>query len=279
MSSDGARHEERGYTTKDVARMLGLDPALVRAFARAGIEEVSKGPRGEMRFGFRDLVLLRAARNLVTASIPPVRVREILRKLRSRMPPGEPASGARLAAEGGRVVARLGGRTWDAESGQARFEFGGAEAPPLRRIAPGEEEAGAPVFEADEWLELGVRLEPFAPEEARESFRRCLELRPRHPEAHARLGRMLQSQGEFAAAAEHHALAVEAEPSDADHHHDLGLALEGLGRLADAMKAWRDCVRLEPGHADAYLHLAVAADRAGDKRAALEYLAAYHRLT
>ena len=92
----------------------------------------------------------------------------------------------------------------------------------------------------------GTRLESFAPEEARESFRRCLELRPRHAAAHARLGRMLQEQGEFAAAAEHHGLAVDAEPSDAEHHFQLGLALEGLGRLSDAMRAWRDSVRLDP---------------------------------
>lgn len=280
MTADGDAAGAPGeYTAKDVGRLLRLDPALVRSFARAGLGEVRRGPRGELRFDFRDLVLLRAARDLVCADVPARRVRDVLRKLRRQMPAGEPASGVRITAEDGRIVARLAGRAWDPDSGQARFEFEeGPRTAPLRRIVP-EDDDPPPVFEADEWCELGLRLEPFAPEEAREAYRRCLELRPRHVGGHVRLGRILQAEGEFAAALEHHRLALEAHPGDAELHFHLGVSFEGMGRFSDAMDAWRETVRLDPAHAEAYLAMAIAADRLGDKRASLRYLEAYHRLT
>lgn len=268
-----------GFTAQDVGRMLGLEPALVRSLARAGLGEIARGARGELRFGFRDLVILRAARNLLVARIPAARVREVLRRLREQLPAGEPASGARITAEDGRVAIRLGGRTWDPESGQSRLDFDDAPAvPPAARIGPAEA-METPVFEADEWYELAMRLEPFAPDESREAFRRCLELRPRHVAAHAQLGRLLQSFGENRAAVEHLVIAHDASPRDPEILFHLGAALEAMERVEEAMDAWRETVRLDDRHAEAYLSLAIAADRSGDREAALRYLSAYHRLT
>ena len=81
-----------GYGAREVAKMLGLSVAQVRAYVKAGFLTPSRGPRNELRFSFQDLVLLRTAKGLVSARIPPRRVRTALRKLRSQLPEGRPAA-------------------------------------------------------------------------------------------------------------------------------------------------------------------------------------------
>ena len=49
-----------GYTTHEVAELLGVPDASVRSWVRAGILEPERGARSEYRFSFRDLVLLKA---------------------------------------------------------------------------------------------------------------------------------------------------------------------------------------------------------------------------
>ena len=48
----------KSYTTRDVARLLGLSEAQVRSQAR-GYLAPDRGPRNAYRFSFQDLVLLR----------------------------------------------------------------------------------------------------------------------------------------------------------------------------------------------------------------------------
>src|SRR5438045_9006917 len=89
-----------GYGAREVAKMLGLSVSEVRAYVRAGFLEPTRGPRGEMRFSFQDLVLLRTAKGLVSARIAPRRVRSAPRKLKEQLPEGRPLRGGRTRAEG-----------------------------------------------------------------------------------------------------------------------------------------------------------------------------------
>ena len=50
----------KSYTTRDVAKLLGLSEAQVRSQAR-GYLAPDRGPRNAYRFSFQDLVLLRTA--------------------------------------------------------------------------------------------------------------------------------------------------------------------------------------------------------------------------
>ena len=58
------------YTTREVARLLEMPEQEVRAYARAGLIEPERGPRGTYQYTFRDLVLLRTARSLGAADVP-----------------------------------------------------------------------------------------------------------------------------------------------------------------------------------------------------------------
>ena len=64
-----------GYSTKDVANLLGLSVEQVRSYVRAGFLSPRQGPRGEYSFSFQDLVLLRTAKGLLAARVPRRRVR------------------------------------------------------------------------------------------------------------------------------------------------------------------------------------------------------------
>lgn len=270
-----------GYSTRDVAKLLGLSPAQVRGYARAGFLTPAKGPRGEFRFSFQDLVLLRAAKGLAAAKIPSRRIRVALRKLKEQLPQGRPLSGLRIAAEGERILVTDGETAWNPESGQLVLDFSVAElaakAGPLARrraqAARVEEK-----LTADEWYALGFDLEVTSPEEARDAYRRALELDPSHADAHVNLGRLLHEAGKVADAAAHYRLALDADPDHATAAFDLGIALEDLGRYGEAVSAYRQAIRADPTMADAYYNLARLYEKLGKKAAALRYLSKYRRL-
>jgi DNA-binding transcriptional MerR regulator len=112
-----------GYTTQDVARMIGVSAGRLRAYLRAGVLSPEKGTRGELRFSFQDLLLLRKAEGLVSQRISPHRVRRALKRLRERFTDAQPLTGVSLGTDGPQVVVHEGGARWQAESGQVLLAF------------------------------------------------------------------------------------------------------------------------------------------------------------
>jgi tetratricopeptide (TPR) repeat protein len=227
------------------------------------------------------LVLLRAAKGLAAARIPSRRIRIALRKLKQELPKGRPLSGLRIAADGERIVVTDGETAWNPESGQLVLDFSvselAAKAGPLTRrrarAARAEEK-----LTADEWYALGFDLEVTSPEEARDAYRRALELDPHHADAHVNLGRLLHEAGRVADAAAHYRLALDADPDHATAAYDLAIALEDLGRYSEAISAYQQAIRADPEMADAYYNLARLYEKMGKRAAALRYLSKYRRL-
>src|SRR2546427_11811715 len=108
----------KGYTSRDVAKLLGLTVAQVRGFARDGFLTPGRGPRGELQFSFQDLVILRTAKGLVAARIPTRRIRRALRRLRRELPRGRSLPELRLTAEHAPPVGGDGAATANPESHQ-----------------------------------------------------------------------------------------------------------------------------------------------------------------
>jgi len=278
-----------GYSTKDVATLLGLSAAQVRSYVRAGFLSPRQGPRGEYYFSFQDLVLLRTAKGLLAARVSQRRILLALQKLREQLPEGRSLSGVRISAEGHHVVVRDGRDVWNPESGQALFDFELAELAreastlPLRtpaRPAPAAVAAVAAIPEtAESWFVRGSDLEyDAAPEEAMAAYRRALELDASLPDAHLNLGRLLHERGETAEAESHYRQALAERPEDATAAFNLGVALQDLGRLRDAAKAYETALGSEPGCADAHYNLAGVYEKLGEREAAFRHLSAYRRL-
>jgi len=253
--------------------MLGLTPAQIRSYANKGFLTPERGDRGELRFGFRDLIILRTAGELSAARIPQRKVQRVLELLREQLPPGRSLTGVRIAADGERVVVSDGDAVWNPESGQALFDFSASELPidaPVR----------VPVShrDADELYDLGCELETTDAERARAAYERAIELDPEHADARVNLGRLLHEDRAPAAAEKQYRAALQSDPDHDVAWFNLGVALEDLGRLHEAAEAYRHAVALDPSNADAHYNLAGILERRGDKPGALRHLTAYRKL-
>lgn len=265
---------------RDVAATLGMSVRRVRSYA--AFVSPARGARGELRFSFQDLVLLRTAKELVEARVPAVRIRRALAKLKEELPGGRPLSAVRIVADGRSVAVRDGETTWNPESGQVLFGFAVADlatkaAPAARRSAAAARRKEREL-DAEEWYALGWDLEAVAPSEARDAYRRAVELDPRHADAHVNLGRLLHEAGEVRAAERHYRVALDADPEHPTATFNLAVALEDLGRREEAIAAYERALACEPDHADAHFNVARLLEEAGRTAAALRHLKAYRKL-
>jgi tetratricopeptide (TPR) repeat protein len=259
------------FTVREVSAMLGLSPSQIRAYAARGVLRPERGERGELRFGFEDLVILRTAGELAE-NVPERRVRRVLRHLRAQLADEKSLTGVRLEADGGgRVLVREGENVWNAESGQEVFDFEVSESRSIGVVAVREPTA-------EDWFELALDLEETAPGEAKAAYERAIGLDPHHVDAQVNLGRILHEGGAPLAAEKHYRAALEIEPDHGVAIFNLGVALEDLGRLAEAVKMYQKVIALEPDNYDAHYNLAGIYERRGDKAAAVQHLKICKRL-
>lgn len=286
-----------GYSSNDVAKMLDLSVGQIRSYTRAGVLRPRRGERGEFRYTFHDLVLLRAAKGLRAAEIPPRKIRHALTKLREQLPSGRPLTAVQISAAGETILVRDGRAVWDPESGQSFFDFDNAvpaeQASPAafevselaEKVAPfvrGRAErafGGERELDADEWFELAIELEATDAEQARDAYRKALDADPYHAEAHINLGRLLHEAGEPVAAEEHYRLALASRPDDPTALYNLGVSLDDLGNAEQAERAYLAAIEADRSFADAHYNLARLYEARGDKTAALRHYTLYRRAT
>jgi tetratricopeptide (TPR) repeat protein len=277
-----------GYSANEVEKMLGLSPARLSAYVRAGLLTPQRGTEGELRFSFQDLRLLRNAEGLVRDRVAPHRVRRALQRLQGRLDDQQPLSALQLEAEGNGVVVRDGSTRWQAESGQFLLDLSaagtaaGPDTPvsPLRpRSVPDDAPSTAPETSSPDLLyELACEQEESDPQQARETYLQLLALVPTHAEAHVALGRLLHQRGDLRAAEFHYRSALATRPDDATAAFNLGLALEDQGHVAAAIEAYEKSLTGNPRQADAHFNAARLYEKSGDYQAALRHLSAYRQL-
>jgi len=271
-----------GYSTAEVARLVGLSQQKVRSYVKSGFLEPRRGPRDEYRFSFQDLVVLRTARDLVKNRVPARRIRKALATLSKRLPRGRSLAELRIAAEGGEVVVREDGEAWNPESGQLVLDFRVAElARRAGALAPAmiEKVGSSESPTAEDWCDLGLELEASAPSEAAEAYRRCLVIEPGHADAHLNLGRLYHEEGRLKMAEEHYRQALILRPHDATAAFNLGVAYQDAGRLEEALSAYRRAVDADSNTADAYFNMSGIYEELGKRATAFQNLRIYKKLT
>lgn len=265
------------FGTNDVAKLAGLSPRAVRSMVRARYVVPTKGPRGQLRFSFQDLIVLRTARTLAT-KLPARRLGNALRALRGKVPVDAPAAGFTVAALGDDIIVHEAGTARDARSGQLLLAFDvRIDAAGVRLIdSPAESPGGAPPHDSCEAdFQAALALEDTDIEQAMEAYSKCIAAHG-HVGAHANLGRLLHLQGRIREAIEHYR--AHPEP-DAVLLFNLGVALEDLGETGEALAAYDAAIAQDADLADAHFNAGALRQRLGDRQRALRHLNAYRRLT
>lgn len=271
----------KGYTTREVAEVLGLPSSRILAWTRRGLISPVRGPRGSYVYSFQDIVLLRTARELLDADVPTRRVHAALESLREQLPTGRPLSAVTISALGDRVLVRDEDTVWEPDTGQLRIDFAVADvadaAVPIARRAL-REDGRDDGMGADDWYDAAVDLEAVSVDEAISAYRRALDLDPSHSDAHLNLGRLLHEAGRIEEAEDHYRSAVSADPESARAFYNLGVALEDQGAVAGSIEAYEAALRLDDDLAIAHFNLSRLFEAEGQEEDALAHLAEYKRL-
>lgn len=266
-----------GYTTSQVSELIGLKPAQVRHLVRRSLLAPRKGERGEFRFGFQDVVLLRTAKGLLESRLSSRRTLRALLKARSGLGTDKGLAAVRIYSDGNHVLVREDNRLWEAETGQAHFDF---EAPaPARQVASLADRDMVVVREpdtldSDDWYNLGLDLEDASSPRALEAYAKAIELNPRNADAYVNLGRLLQLQGDLKRAKRHYERALDLVPSHQLALYNLGTVFDELNELQTAA----DFYLRAPAVPDAHFNLARIFELLGDELAARRHMRSYRDL-
>jgi tetratricopeptide (TPR) repeat protein len=273
-----ARGASQDYSPTEVAELLGLSLAEVRRCIREGFLTAAADAQGQTRLTFQDLVVLRKAASLVSARVPPYRVRRALRKLKSDLPVGQSLSSLNLEAAGKTILVRDGQVIWNLFSQQLLLNFD-APSGPNAALLPPKSASAAAASEADALYEQACDLELENEEAATAVYRRALTLVPSHAESRINLGRLLHARGELRAAEAEYRSVLAASPEHPLASFNLGVALEDLGRVDEAIGSYESALASDASCADAHFNAARLYERRGDRQSALRHLKAYRRLT
>ena len=121
--NSGRQPGDGGYSTREVARLLGLTPRRVRHLVYSGFVFPARGRGRAYQFSFQDVVLLRTAKGLLEKGIAAGRIRESLRGLAWQLPEGYPPTAVQIWIRGGEVAVRCDSQVWLPESGQLLLNF------------------------------------------------------------------------------------------------------------------------------------------------------------
>lgn len=266
-----------GYSTKQAAELIGLNPDQVRHYVRRKLVQPGRGERGEYRFSFQDVVLLKTAKGLLDASVSTRKAYRALAKLKKEMAEVESLSAVRIYADGSSVVVRDDNHVWEVETGQAKLDFGTQElADNVAQIAEKHvrEAATADDLDTDEWYNLGLDLEEVEPDKAPDAYKQAIRLDPKNADAHVNLGRLYQLKGDLKHAKRHYELALTARPGHQLAYYNLGTVFDELDEVGKAA----DFYERAPGIPDAHYNLARICELNGDEVSALRHMRQYRDL-
>lgn len=267
-----------GYTTREVAELLELNTDQVRHYVRRKLVTPTRGARGEFRFSFQDVVLLRTAKGLLDAKVSTRKAYRALVKLKEEMSQAKSLSAVRIYANGPNVVVRDDKHVWEVETGQAALDFAMQElaADNVEGLvdAPRMPSPDASDLDTDEWYNLGLDLEEMDPDKAPDAYKQAIRLDPKNADAHVNLGRLYQLKGNLKHAKRHYELALTARPGHQLAFYNLGTVFDELDEIDKAA----DLYEKAPAIPDAHYNLARICELQGDEVSALRHMRQYRDL-
>lgn len=272
-----------GYSTKEVADLVGLKPNQVRAFVKTGLLNAAEGhqPHHLYRYSFQDVVLLRMAKQLREANAGGQAIARALRTLKARLPAGKSLSSVRVLVEGREVLVREQDSLWDPKTGQVQIDFSMSSL--TREVAPMVKAAARVAHDsaitADDLYDLGIDLEMVHDfEGAKRLYALAIQRESTHADACVNLGRLKHMSGGAEDALRLFNKALEINPRNVTAWFNLGVVQESLGATENAVSAYRKVLSLDHQFPDAHYNLARLYEEFGDNQAAVRHFNAYKKL-
>ena len=260
------------YGVRDVEKLLGLSRSTIQAFIDAGFVTPERGSRNQLRFSFRDLIVLRTAQALAEANVPARRITRSLRELRKHLPETMPLAGLSIGAVADTVIVREGGGRWQADSGQYLLAFeGDPSAGVLSVVQP------KPVAPGGDWYSHALAIEGRDRNAAIAALERAIAEDPSRVDARIDLGRLLHESRRLADAERVYREALSLT-DDAVVHFNLGVLHEDMGRKADAVRDYEMALAADAQLADAHYNLALLCEALGRPKLAIRHMARYRQL-
>ncbi len=249
------------FTASDVARLLGISPARLRALDKAGVVTPSALKGKRRAYTFPDVIALRAARDLLEKNVKMREVSEAVHNLRRALPKvTRPLAELRIVSDGRRMVVKSSAGTFEPATGQMVLDFEVKDLRDdvvrvLRPSVTGERAKNA----HDLYVQASALDEnPATMDEAESLYRRAIELDPSLAIAYTNLGNVCFRRGddEQAEALYQRALAIDATQPEAQYN--LGYVNLERGQAREAIDHFRGALKSDPRFADAYFNLAMA---------------------
>lgn len=266
------------HTVRSIQAMLGISRGAIMRLVDAGFVSPVRGPRNELRFSFRDIVLLRTAYGLQAANVAPRTILRSLRRLRASLPDELPLTGLRITAVGNTVAVHDGKTRWEPESGQLLMDLDLRPVEGTVAVLPHRRQAASAPSDSEAWFVHGQELEAEDSAAAEAAYRLALALAPDHVDAYMNLGALLCDANRCDEAVDLYERALEIRPDAAHLHYNLGVALEDAGRRDAALASYERCLALDPRFADAHFNAARLHEELGHAQKALRHFSAYRRL-
>ncbi len=265
-----------GYTTKQVAELIGIKSDAVRHYVRRALLVPDRGERGEYRFSFQDVVLLRTAKGLIDAEVSIRKIYKSLLRLKGDLSQVESLSSLKIFANGEVILFQESDQIWEVESGQRQMGFDSEVA--REEVANIKAQNGLiksrEELDTDEWYNVGLDLEEVDPGRAPEAYLEAIKLDPRNADAHVNLGRLYQLEGQLKYAKRHYQMALNSRPEHQLANYNMGTIFDELDELTQAS----DYYEKAPEVPDAHYNLARIKEIEGDELSAQRHMKEYQLL-
>ncbi len=259
------------FSTRAAARILAVPPERIRHWVKRRLVSPSATRGRRLRFAFKDLLVMRLAKELLAAGRHLEPARRTFERVRSLVGLARPVSSLKLENRDGRIVVRDGRACFEAESGQLLLDF-------ERRTCPGKVEQRFGAARARARFEEARRLAEEDPLKALTIYSGRADLEPANFDAHLRLAALFEREGDLSAALRHLLGAAAVIPANAEVHLKLGLLYRRRGETEDAIRSLGRSLECDPVLVEAHRNLAEIYEELGRKRDAVRHFGAIHRL-
>jgi tetratricopeptide (TPR) repeat protein len=260
------------FTRREFQRLLEVSDQQLNYWEKLRLISPRKAGASKS-YDFRDLITLRAAKQLIETGVPASRLRRSLVALNQKLSEVKsPLTELRIRSNGKDVIVERAGKQLEPISGQFVLNFETRELGSKIRVMPQRS--------AEDWFAMALEYDgdPATRSQAIGAYQRTIAMDPEHVEALINLGMLAYDAGQLAEAAQSFRCAVELQPENGIAQFNLGSVLEELGEFEAARQHLRLAVRHEPHHADARYNLAFVCEKLGALVEAREHWTVYVKL-